>query len=326
MKMADKAQSSFMQNLGRLAPYVGPVIVVIVLAAVIYAIRGFLDKVDLNDVAAAITATPTNRILESLGAVALAFIALMGYDWSAMRYINVSLPLRTIAFGSFCGYAIGNTAGFTIVTGGAVRYRIYHPAGLSAGKIGIVTVFTMLAFGLGITLVGGTGLIFQPELVAGSFHSSTEYLRLLGVGIVVGIMGLVGFSYWRREPIRYGGLSLRLPSGPIMLAQVGISVLDMALAALSLYLLMPADAHLSYLGFAVVYCAAMMVAVSTHVPGGVGVFEAVVIFALKDVVAIEQLAAALVLWRALYYFAPLILASLMLATYETWRYLRRRSN
>ena len=70
--MADQARSSFMQTLGRLAPYVGPVIVVIVLAAVIYAIRGFLDKVDLNDVAAAITATPTNRILDSFGAVALA--------------------------------------------------------------------------------------------------------------------------------------------------------------------------------------------------------------------------------------------------------------
>jgi phosphatidylglycerol lysyltransferase len=54
------------------------------------------------------------------------------------------------------------------------------------------------------------------------------------------------------------------------------------------------------------------------------VFEAVVIFALKDIVPLEQLAAALVLWRCLYYFVPLILAAILLAAHEVYQFQRRR--
>jgi phosphatidylglycerol lysyltransferase len=303
----------------RAKPYIGPLVIVILMVAVTYAIQGFLAKVNYADVIAAIGATPNTRIAGSLGAVALAFLALTGYDWSAMRYIGVKLPYSTIFYGSFCGYAIGNTAGFTLVTGGSVRYRIYSAAGLTASQIAIVTVFTMLTFGLGITLIGGAGLVFQPELVAGSLHGSTEWLRALGVLIVAGCVAMVALSYWRKAPITYAGLSLRLPSGPITLAQVGISALDMAFAALSLYLLLPNVEGLGFLGFSVVYCAAMMAGVSSHVPGGVGVFEAVVIFALKDLVPLDQLAAALVLWRCLYYFVPLIVAAIMLVVHEVLR-------
>ncbi len=310
--------------MARLKSLMGPVIILILLAAVSYAIQGFLAKVHYDDVIAAITETPGHRIALSLGAVALGFVALTGYDWSAMRYINVALPYRVIALGSFCGYAIGNTAGFMIVTGGSVRYRVYSAAGLTPGQVAMVTVFTMLTFGLGITLIGGTGLMIQPELVAGSFAGSTEYLRALGVVIFVGCLGLVAYSYKRHEPIKYAGLSLRLPSGPIMLAQVIISALDMAFAALSLYVILPPVEGLAYPGFAVVYCAAMMAGISSHVPGGVGVFEAVVIFALKDIVPLEQLAAALVLWRCLYYFVPLILAAILLAAHEVYQFQRRR--
>ena len=34
------------------------------------------------------------------------FVALIGYDWSALRYVRRSLPPRVIALASFCGYAI----------------------------------------------------------------------------------------------------------------------------------------------------------------------------------------------------------------------------
>ena len=309
-----------------LIPYIGPLIIGLVLVVVFYAIRGFLEHVSYRSITHAIHQTSRRAILTSEAFVFLSFLSLTGYDWSAMRYIGARLPYLTIAFGSFCGYAVGNTAGLTLVTGGSVRYRIYSSAGLSAGQIAIVTVFTMLTFGLGVTFLGGAGLAIQPDLVADALSVPNFALRILGLGIIGLTSALVLYAYRRNRPIHYHGVTLRLPSGPIMIGQILISCFDLGFAALSLWALLPNSAGVGFLGFSAIYCAAMLAGVSTHVPGGVGVFEAVIIFALRGVIPLEQLAGALVLWRCLYYFVPLILAAIGLAFHEIvqdWRGVER---
>lgn len=43
------------------------------------------------------------------------FLCLTGYDWSAVRYIGKKLPYHRIVLGSFAGYAISNTIGFSLL-------------------------------------------------------------------------------------------------------------------------------------------------------------------------------------------------------------------
>jgi phosphatidylglycerol lysyltransferase len=67
------------------------------------------------------------------------------------------------------------------------------------------------------------------------------------------------------------------------------------------------------------YAAAMVLGVISHVPGGLGVFEAVMLVALGGRVPSEALAGALVLYRLVYYVLPLLLAMLVLAVHEVGR-------
>jgi phosphatidylglycerol lysyltransferase len=61
---------------------------------------------------------------------------------------------------------------------------------------------------------------------------------------------------------------------------------------------------------------AISAALVSHVPGGVGVFEAVMLLAAGPHLPTAQLLGALLLYRGLYYVLPLVLASGLLVAYE----------
>ena len=76
---------------------------------------------------------------------------------------RVPYPLTALA--SFTSYAISFTLGFPLVTGGAVRFWIYGPAGLSAGKIASLTVVAGITFWLGMGLVLAIGFLFDASAI-----------------------------------------------------------------------------------------------------------------------------------------------------------------
>ena len=112
--------------------------VVVILALCGYVMSHLLAKMRLADIGPAVSALPVRALAKSLAFTAASFVTLVGYDWSAMRYIGQRLPIRTLALASFCGYAIGNTVGFSLLTGGSVRFRIYSAAGVRTDDIGRV--------------------------------------------------------------------------------------------------------------------------------------------------------------------------------------------
>ena len=77
------------------------------------------------------------------------------------------MPYRLTALASFTSYAISFTLGFPLVTGGAVRFWIYGPAGLSPGKIASLTVVAGITFWLGMGLILGVGFLFDATAIGG---------------------------------------------------------------------------------------------------------------------------------------------------------------
>ena len=69
----------------------------------------------------------------------------------------------------------------------------------------------------------------------------------------------------------------------------------------------------SFLG---VFLLAQCVGLLSHVPGGLGVFETVVVTLLGGQVDTQAIVGALVAFRAVYYFGPLAVAALLLGAYE----------
>ncbi|MGH8572547.1 MAG: phosphatidylglycerol lysyltransferase domain-containing protein, partial [Gammaproteobacteria bacterium] len=129
------------------------------------------------------------------------------------------------------------------------------------------------------------------------------------------IGALVAVTFCRKEPIRLGPWRMRLPSGPTTLLQLLVSVIDVVSAGACLYVLV--NAHgVPFLAFLVPYAVALMIGVSSHVPGGLGVFEGIMLFALRGSLPPEALTAGLVAYRAIYHLVPLAIAIVILAIRE----------
>ena len=62
--------------------------------------------------------------------------------------------------------------------------------------------------------------------------------------------------------------------------------------------------------FLTVFSAAMLLGMIGHTPGGVGVFEAAMVFALGGSVKTPEMLAALLAYRAIYFGLPLIAADI----------------
>ncbi len=245
------------------------------------------------------------------------YVVLSGYDWSALSYLGHNLPYRTIALASICGTAIANTVGLNLVSGAAVRYRVYAAAGLNATVVAQITAFGMSAFGLCVTVIAAAGCAVYPDLFAEYFHVPPVTLRALGV-LVLAIFSFLGMAIsLKRGPVRVGSWRFQVPSVPILIAQFVFSIVDMVLAGGCLYILLP-TASVHFLSFLSIYVVAVAAGMISHVPGGIGVFESIILLTLRHSIPPEAIAAGLLVYRAIYHLVPLVLATLVLATHTAF--------
>ncbi|WP_121631707.1 bifunctional lysylphosphatidylglycerol flippase/synthetase MprF [Tropicibacter alexandrii] len=304
--------STVWQRLTPLLPYF---ITVGLFGAGAFALYHLLAPVDLRSVMTQARATPWPILGLALLTTAASYASLIGYDWSALRYLGKSLPMPVIALGSFLGYAFGNTIGAGPITGGAVRYRIYSALGLSAYDIAAIATFSASAFGFGATIIGFGALAYHPGALAHLIPLSPPAIRWLSLAIVAVSVAILFWIALRQSEITVRGITLRAPSPGIMAGQFLFTGLDLFWASLTLYLLLP-PSELGYATFLAVFAAGVMAGVVSHVPGGVGVFETVIIAALPPSVSVEQAATGLILFRMIYYLVPFGVALIMLALTE----------
>jgi len=282
-----------------------------------------LVRIEPNKVKAAIAATSADQITLSFAFAALSYLALTGYDALALRHLKIKVPYRLTALASFASYAFSFTLGFPLVTGGAVRYWIYGPAGLSAGKVASLTIVAAITFWLGMGLVVGSGFLSASDPVAQIDHFHPLANRLIGAGVV----GAVIFYLAWTSRMRWRGAAvlgdLRFPGPLLSLGQMALGVIDICSAAATLYVLLPKADRLGFPTFATLYSLAAMLGIASHAPGGLGVFEATI---LQGVGGDEDaVLASLLLFRGVYYVVPFLAAMAMLGGVEAvrrWRSLR----
>jgi len=279
------------------------------------ALYRLLGPLDMQDVFAKARETSGWMLAASIAATAAGYGALIGYDWSALRYLGKSIPFPIVMMGGLMGYSFGNTIGIGAVSGGAVRYRIYSAFGLNAFEVAAVSTFVSVAFGIGITIVGLLALAMFPEAL-GNFlpwsHGKTSILSLLGA---VAILAVLYFLSYSGRALRIRSVELRAPSPGLLTGQIVFTALDTCFAALALWVLLPEGA-IGFIPLLAVFAAAAMVGVASHVPGGVGVFETVVIAALPDSVPLADAATALLLFRLIYFLLPFALSMVLVAVIE----------
>ncbi len=280
----------------------------------IAALYHLLRDVPLAEVRQQVRQVPAGDLLLALLATAAGYAALVCYDWTALRYVGRVLPARAVALGGFLAYSIGNTVGISALSGGAVRYRVYSALGLNLADIARISTFVALAYGTGATMVGLGALIAYPDALAAVLPLPPALVRLLALaGFVVGNLVIWGSSLGRIA-LPLGRWRIEAP-GPVLLAvQLAVTLAEMVMGALVLYLFLRAD--IAFVPFLAVYLAATMAGILSHVPGGVGVFETVIIATLPASVSTTDAAAALLAYRLVYFILPFMVALAMLAGTE----------
>jgi len=280
------------------------------------ALRALATELDYAAIAAAVRTTSGRDLGAALLATGLSYLALSGYDWSALRVAGVRLPWRNVLQTAFVAYALGNSMGVGVLTGGAVRMRMYGAAGLAAGVISQVIAFDALAFGWGITVTGAVGLLAGAQDIAATLHLRLSLLQTAAGMVLLASAALcVWLGPGRRVTVR--GREIALPGACIALRQLGVSALDITAAAAALWCLLPGG--VDFPAFVGAYAVATAFGVLSHIPGGIGVFEALMLVGLHRQIPGETLAGALVLYRGVYYVAPLMLALALLACSELRR-------
>jgi len=296
--------------------HIAPILLGITLFAMgAYALHRLLKPVNMADVMQQIRITPWGTLVAAFGATALGYIALIGYDWSALRYLGKKLPARIVAMGGFLGYSFGNTIGISIISGGAVRYRIYSAFGLNAFEVASVSTFVALAFGVGITVIGLGALAYHPYALEAVLPWDPSLTRLVSGAGATAIIGVLGWLSVTGKTLSMRKYVITAPSPGILLGQLAFTLVDTAMAALTLYVLLPAGAP-DFITFLAIFSAAAMAGVLSHVPGGVGVFESVIIASMPGGAPLERVAAALLLYRLIYYLVPFALALVFVALNE----------
>ncbi len=288
--------------------------------AIIHELQKYQPQVILND----IRAIPYPTLILALGLTALNYGFLTGYDVLARFFVNHRLSYRKTALVATISYAISNSVGFALLSGSAIRYRFYAAWGLTPGQIAQIIAFCNLSFWIGLLAVGGLVFAVEPLTIPSMLHLPFDTVHPLGILFLIVISTYLGLSSWSRRPLKIGDWIIpRLPLR-LSLAQIAVTSCDWALAASVLYVLLPADTSLPYLVFFSSYLLAEIAGVMSNVPGGLGVFETVLILLLSPPLGSDALLGSLLMYRVIYYLTPLLLGMVLLASYELYRHPYRR--
>ncbi len=261
------------------------------------------------------------RLLLAVGLLALNYLFLMGYDLLGIRYIGRPLALRKLALASFIGHVSSFNFG-AILGGSSMRYRFYSAWGFRPLEILQVLAVLGITFWLGVMLLAGVVFILAPMEVPPDVLAGIplwlrpvvvpffEHLPWFGAILLAVVVGYVGLCAVRREPLRVFSWEVPLPPPWMTVGQLAVSCADLMIAAAILWLLLRTPHQVPYIHCLGIFLLAMVLSVITHVPGGIGILEATVVFFLPD----EQ--SAVLLYRGVYYLLPLAVAGVLLLGFE----------
>ncbi|HKT95840.1 MAG TPA: phosphatidylglycerol lysyltransferase domain-containing protein, partial [Paraburkholderia sp.] len=302
----------------RLQRFVAPVLAIGICALLLLVFQHLSRAVDYRSVIRQLWHLSPAQWTRALGATALSFVALVGRDAIGLRYLGANVSRGALWVGAIAGSALGNVTGFGALTGGAVRCRVYGGAGVSAAQIGRMTVFTSVTLALALALMAALGMVGAADTLSGLLHLSPLALRWIGgIVLALGAALIAACPAQAREiePFKRAWLRFAVPARRDLVAQLLLAALDVAGAGLALWSVMP-HAHVGFADFLTVYTAAMLLGLIGHTPGGIGVFEAAMVFALGASVPGPKVFAALLAYRAIYFGAPLALSAALLAVFE----------
>ena len=277
-----------------------------------------LHNYNYRDVVRYFQKIPRLRLALAVASSLMSYLMLTFHDVLGLRYAGHSLPYGKIVFTSYTGYAFSNSIGYSFLSGGAIRYRFYSAWGLSTLEIAKVIVFCFVTMLLGYCTVAGVAFTVGGESIPSALHLPIHLrtVRPIGVAFLTLVMLYVALTMIMKKPLVIRKIQFAFPKTKLALLQLSVSSMEWFFSSATLYLLLPPRTGISIFGFMGIYLLSQLAGSASQVPGGLGVFEVVMVLLLSATVTHSQIIGTLLSFRIIYYFMPLAIASLMFGTYE----------
>lgn len=245
----------------------------------------------------------------------MTYLNLIAYDGLSTFYLGKEPGFKKLSLVSVIGFTFSKNIGLNVITGSSVRMRLYTSWGFSPGEIAKIVIMNYLTFWLGFCFLAGSIFVFSQKLLP-------EYLIYSSPLLIIGIfLLLTGFLYIlfitkRRRPLKIGRFSFKIPSHKFTFLQILFSTFDWLFSTLVIYFLLPRGIAVSFLQLLSINILAQMGGLSSQVPGGIGVFEAIMLSLLSKQIAPPLIMGSLIAYRGIFYIFPFLVASAMLGYHE----------
>ncbi|MDY3306677.1 bifunctional lysylphosphatidylglycerol flippase/synthetase MprF [Psychrobacter sanguinis] len=283
-----------------------------------------LHSISLMQMKSIIGSTAPLTLFKALVVVGFAYSFISLYDWIAVRYLKAHLSYPKVFNTSVTAFAIGDSVGVSLLSAGAVRYRYYGQEEVPTDKIANIILLVSLAFTFGMMTVIGFSLAINPHMLSQLLTNlplfsavSPIVFRIMGVVILSIITALIVYAGKFGRVFKIKQWQLHLPPATVLTKLGCVTVIDFALMAYIIHLLLPANIHISYLEVFSAYVQSVTASIISSVPGGLGVFEVTMVASLPKVDK-TTLLSILFLYRILYYLVPFILGIISFLVHEAF--------
>jgi len=263
----------------------------------------------ISDILDFMTDIPIVNIICALVLCVAEYLTLSCYDCLALHYIGKKLRWWKWMLAGMMGFVISNNAGNAAISGGAIRYRLYTRWRIKAGDIVKMLTFSGFTYYLGAAAVVVAGYNLLPD--------ETVAMTVMLFGCCVFLAAYFGSClFFQGKTFKIGQLAFRVPSLATAITQTALGMTDSILAGLVLYFLTMHIAPISVVQFVAIFVVAQSAGIFAQVPGGIGVFEGVVMLVMPESVDQAALFGSLIAFRIVYYLVPLVSVGTTFFIYE----------
>ncbi len=301
----------------------------IILPPLMFCIAAFLvhrelKSYPLSQIKDVIISMPWQCLVLGIVLTGLNYLVLSFYDWLGLRYAGQKISIPKLIMASSISYAISNNTGHALISGTSVRYRFYTAWGVPGWDVVKTSFFLALTFIVGaftlqvITawiIPGNYAHLAEPQVVRAITWLCAAFLILYWAAVL-----------FLHKPITIRNMTFTLPSPLMALTQTIVSCLDLVLAGFILYLFVEYKIDIPFGNFLTIFIVSLIVGLLSHVPGGLGVFEGMFLWLSGPEISSIDLLGALIIYRILYYFIPLVFAGTGLFIHEAhlnWEFLSK---
>jgi len=275
------------------------------------------NELSCEKIIAAYNMIELNYILCALGLTVLNYLIITFYDISVASQLKLQISFKHLSFVSLITFIINNNLGFGAFLGGILRFRFFSRMNIKIKDIGKYLVILSWVYWVGlIFLVFITFLFVEPQYVM-----ELPFGKIKITGSEIGLLSLVLLiSFFSLSVIKdifnlNWKILFPIASFKRLIIITLISTLDWLILSFIFFFLLP-NGNLSFENFFPIFLVAQIGAVTSHVPAGIGIFDSIIIYYLKDFFNVNTLVLSLILYRFIYFLLPMILAVFMFLIYE----------